>query len=139
MRRTLTLLFSLTILATIADAAFLSEEVDEGIYFVSYERGKMTRGGVLDTSKKARRKLENRSHEFCLEEGFKYLKFPTIGEISRDENLRMIWSIAAGDDSKDSSSMSGDLWSGTTSTHKSRDLLLLAHEEQDGFEKCVKR
>ena len=139
MRRTLTILVFFVLTATIASAAFLAEKVDEDIYFVSYERGKMTRGGLLDTSKKARRKLEGRSHEFCLEEGYKYLKFPTLGEIARDEILRTVWSLAAGDESKDSSSMSGDVWSGTTTTHKSRDLLLLSHEEQEGFVMCVKK
>ena len=97
------------------------------------------RNGILDTSNKARKKLVNRSHQFCLDEGYDYLKFPTVGEISRDENLRMIWRIAVGDESKDTSSLSGNIWAGTTSTHKSRDLLLLSPEEQEGFEKCVKK
>jgi len=139
MCRTVSVLVVLALLATAASAAYLAEKVDEGVYFVSYERGKITRGGILDTSNKARKKLVNRSHQFCLDEGYNYLKFPTVGEISRDENLRMIWRIAVGDESKDTSSLSGNIWAGTTSTHKSRDLLLLSPEEQEGFEKCVKK
>ncbi len=137
LRRTGTFLALFALLAVPVLAAFLAEKIDEGIYFVSYERGKLTSGGMLDTAKKARKKITKRSHKFCLEEGYKYLKFPTLGEIVKDEELRAVWQIAAGDEELDSSETSGNVWQGTVRTHKARRLLLLSKEPQEGYEKCL--
>ncbi len=144
MTRTLLLILALCMVPSVPTyAAFNAELVDEeegqAIYFVSYQRGKMLRGGLADTEKKAREKLERKSHEFCLEQGYTYLRFPTLGEIARDEELSAVWKLAAGGEEKNSSETSGNRWSGTATAHKSRDLLLLVKEEKEGYIKCMKK
>lgn len=121
-------------------AAFTSEKVledeERAVFFVSYQRGKATRGGLLDTEKKARRKLEKRSEELCAERGYSYMKFPSLAEIALDEELRAIWDVAVGDQEKNSTATSGNMWSGTVTAHKSRDLLLLSRKPHSGWLRC---
>jgi hypothetical protein len=122
-----------------AYAGFMAQEVDEGIYFVSYERGRWTSSTVLDTARKARRKIDKASHRFCLEEGYSYLRFPTLGQISRDESLKSVWEIAVGDEAADSFEVSGGDHGLVSKAHKVHRLLLLSTEEMEGFEACVQR
>lgn len=121
-------------------AAFTFEKVledeEHAVFFVSYQRGKATRGGLLDTEKNARRKLEKRSEELCAEQGYSYLKFPSLAEIALDQELRAIWEVAVGDQEKNSTATSGNVWSGTVTAHKSRDLLLLSRKPKSGWQRC---
>jgi len=138
MRRQLATAIVLALLLTSVpvSAGFLADPIDEGIYFVSYQRGQMLRGSVLfDREKKVRQRLERKSHEFCLSEGYRYLKFPTLGEVAQDEYLRAVWSVGAGDASQNTSQVEGTgHW--LNHVHKSRALLLLSVDPQEGFEPC---
>jgi len=119
-----------------AVAGFLAEKADEGVYFVSYQRGQILRGSILfDREKKVEKRLALKSHAFCLESGYSYLKFPTLGEIAADEHLRAIWELGAGDESMNTSQVVTDELS-LSHVHKSRRLLVLASEPGDGFEAC---
>ena len=128
-----------TALAVPAYGGFQSEVVDDGLYFVWYERGRWTAGSALDTARKARRKLERKSHDLCLAEGYEYLRFLTFGEISRDENLRLAWELAAGDESADSYEITdGSGYFGIVAkTHKSLRFLAVSKSYQEGFVRCV--
>lgn len=120
-----------------AAAGFLAEPVDEGIYFVSYQRGQMLRGSILfDREKKVQKRLVRKSHVFCLAEGYSYLKFPTLGEIAKDDYLRTIWELGAGDDSQNTSQVEATEFS-LNHVHKTRKLLLLSSTPGEGFESCV--
>lgn len=122
-----------------AHAGFLAEKIDEGIYFVSYQRGQLLRGEVLfDTEKRVIKRIEKKSHKFCLDEGYGYLKFPTLAEIAKDETLRTVWQIAAGDESQNTSEVEGDLY-GLKYTHKSRRILLLSRIPEEDFAACQTR
>lgn len=138
MRRQLATAIVLALLFTAlpVSAGFLADPIDEGIYFVSYQRGQMLRGSVVfDREKKVLQRLERKSHEFCLAEGYRYLKSPTLGEIARDEYLRAVWSVGAGDASQNTSQVEGTgHW--LNHVHKSRALLLLSVEPQEGYELC---
>lgn len=120
-----------------ARADFQAELVDEGIYFVEYARGRMTAGGLLDTEKNADRKVESGAHALCLAAGYAFLKFPTLGEISRDENLKSVWELATGGEGMRSKQTSGNMWSGSVQVHQSRRLVLLADEEAEGYKRCL--
>ena len=122
-----------------SSAGLLVEEIDRDIFFVSYERGRWTSATVLDTASKARRKIEKLSHRYCLEEGYLYLRFPTLGEISRDENLRAAWELGAGDEASDSFLISGGEIYLVNKAHKTRRILILANAPGDGFEACTDR
>ena len=118
-------------------AGLTTDEIDEGVYLVSYERGRWTSATILDTAQKARRKVEKLSHRFCLEEGYAYLRFPTLGEISRDENLRAVWEFAAGDEPADDFEISGGDRGIVSKAHKVRRILILSELEEAGFDRCV--
>ncbi len=119
-----------------AAAGFLAEKVDDEVYFVSYQRGQVLRGNVLfDREKKVQKRLVNKSHQFCLEEGYSYLKFPTLGEIAADDRLSRIWELGAGDESMNTSQVAGGELS-LSHVHKSRRLLLLSGTPGQGFEAC---
>ncbi len=121
-----------------ARADFQVELVDRGIYFVEYTRGRMTAGGLLDTEKNADKKVESGAHALCLAAGYAFLKFPTLGEISRDENLKSVWELATGGgDGMRSKQTSGNMWSGTVQVHQSRRLVLLADEAAEGYRPCL--
>ena len=107
-----------------------------GVYFVSYQRGQILRGNVIfDREKKVRQRLERKAHEFCLQEGYEYLRFPTLGEIAEDEYLRAVWTVAAGDASRNTSQVEGTQYA-LNHVHKSRALLLLSVEPEEGYEPC---
>lgn len=120
-------------------AGILMEEIDQDTYFVSYERGRWTSATVLDTASKARRKLEKLSHRWCLEQGYGFVRFLTLGEISRDENLRAVWEMAAGDEASDSHEIAGDDPWLISKAHKSRRIVMFATEARDGYEVCEDR
>ncbi len=135
----ITLALLLVAFAAPAFAGFQAEQIDDGLYFVWYERGRWTAGSVLDTARKARRKLERLSHGFCLAQGYNYMRFVTLGEISRDEELQRAWKLAIGDESADSYEISdGEGFLGLVSkTHKSARLLKLSEEYQEGWTRCA--
>jgi hypothetical protein len=120
-------------------AGILVEEIDQDTFFVSYERGRWTSATVLDTASKARRKLEKLSHRYCLEEGYSQVRFLTLGEISRDENLRAVWEMAAGDEASDSHQITGDDPFLISKAHKSRRIVRFSVEPREGFEVCDDR
>lgn len=130
------IVLALLVTAVPTSAGFLADPIDEGIYFVSYQRGQMLRGNVLfDREKKVRQRLERQSHEFCLAQGYRYLRFPTLGEIAEDDYLRAVWSVAAGDDSQNTSQVEGTQYA-LNHVHKSRALLLLSVDPREGYEPC---
>lgn len=119
-----------------ASAGFLAEPVDDGVFFVSYQRGQLLRGNVIwDREKKVQKRLVKKSHDFCLEEGYTHLKFPTLGEIAKDDYLRTIWELGAGDDSQNTSQVEGTQYT-LNHVHKTRRLLLLSSAADVGFETC---
>lgn len=119
-----------------AFAGFLAEQVDEGVFFVSYQRGQLLRGNVIwDREKKVQKRLVRKSHVFCLNEGYGYLKFPTLGEIARDDYLRTVWELGAGDASQNTSQVESTEFS-LNHVHKTRKLLLLSASPDDGFRAC---
>jgi len=119
-----------------ASAGFLAEQVDDGIFFVSYQRGQVLRGNVIwDREKAVKKRLLRKSHVFCLDEGYSHLKFPTLGEIARDDYLRTVWELGAGDASQNTSQVEGTEFS-LNHVHKTRKLLLLSSRSEDGFETC---
>ena len=136
----ITIAILLAALSVPAYAGFQGEQIDEGLYFVWYERGRWTAGTVLDTARKARRKLDRKSNNFCLEQGYDYKRFLTLGEISRDDDLLRVWQLAAGDESADSYQIAdsqGNPLSLVSKTHKSMRLLALSGSPEAGFERCI--
>jgi len=133
----ITILVAMIGLVAPLSAGLLVEEIDQDIFFVSYERGRWTSATILDTAAKARRKVEKLSHRYCLAEGYSYLRFPTLGEISRDETLRAAWELGAGDEASDSFLISGDDPYLPNKAHKTRRILLLAHTPDESFQACV--
>ena len=120
-----------------AMAGFLAEQVDDGVFFVSYQRGQLLRGNVIfDREKKVQKRLVRKAHVFCLEESYGYLKFPTLGEIARDDYLRTVWELGAGDASQNTSQVEATEFA-LNHVHKSRKLLLLSRTPLEGFEACV--
>ena len=120
-----------------AFAGFLAEQVDEGVFFVSYQRGQLLRGNVLwDREKKVQKRLVRKANVFCLDEGYTFLKFPTLGEIARDDYLRMVWELGAGDASQNTSQVEASEYS-LNHVHKTRKLLLLSELPDEGFETCA--
>jgi len=120
-----------------ATAGFLAEQVDYGVFFVSYQRGQLLRGNVIwDREKKVQKRLVRKAHVFCLDQGYGYLKFPTLGEIATDDYLRTIWELGAGDASQNTSQVEATQFS-LNHVHKTRKLLLLAEAPGGGFEICV--
>ena len=127
-------------LATPAHAGFMAEKIDQGVYLVSYERGRWTSGSVLDTARKAQRKLFRKSQEFCRQEGYAFMRLPTLAEIGEDQELRTAWQVFAGDEAADSFQTSGGSWGDSYSkTHKSRRVLLLSTDGLAGFEPCLEQ
>lgn len=127
-------------LATPAHAGFMADKIDQGVYLVSYERGRWTSGSVLDTARKAQRKLLRKSQEFCQREGYAFMRFPTLAEIGQDGELLPAWKVFAGDEAADSFQTSGGSWGDSYSkTHKSRRILILSLDPAAGFEPCVVR
>lgn len=120
-----------------AYAGFTAEKVTHDIYFVSYERGRWTAGTLLDTAKKARRKLERASDRLCVEQGFSFMRILTPAEVAWDEDLRVAWELWAGDEPADSFQTSGGDDGLPSKTHKSRRVLLFSHEPEEGFRACV--
>jgi len=121
-----------------ATAGFLAEQVDDGVFFVSYQRGQLLRGNVIwDREKKVQKRLIRKSHVFCLDQGYGYLKFPTLGEIAKDDYLRTIWELGAGDASQNTSQVEATQFS-LNHVHKTRKLLLLAEAPSEGFDLCMK-
>ena len=135
----LTMTLMILALAAPAFAGFQGEEVDEGLHFVSYERGRWTAGSVLDTASKARRKIERLANDYCLAEGYSYMRFVSFGEISRDEELRQVWELANGDMSADSYEISdGRAYLGMVAkTHKTVRLMRLSEVAEEGWTACV--
>lgn len=137
--RRLTMALMMLALAAPVFAGFQGEEVDDGLHFVWYERGRWTAGSVLDTARKARRKLERLANDYCLAEGHSHMRFVSFGEISRDEELRRIWELANGDASADSYEISdGRAYLGLVAkTHKTARLLRLGDTPDEGWTACV--
>ncbi len=120
-----------------ATAGFLAEQVDDSVFFVSYQRGQLLRGNVIwDREKKVQKRLVRKSHVFCLDQGYGYLKFPTLGEIAKDDYLRTIWELGAGDASQNTSQVEATQFS-LNHVHKTRKLLLLAEAPSEGFDLCM--
>lgn len=118
-------------------AGFLAEPVDDGVYYVSYQRGQMLRGSILfDREKKVQKRLVKKSHEFCLTEGYAYLRFLTLGEIAKDDYLRTVWELGAGDSSQNTSQVEATEFS-LNHVHKTRKLLLLSQTPEPGFQACM--
>lgn len=130
---------ALVCLVAPAYAGFIAERIEEDVYFVSYERGRWTSGTVLDTVKKAQRKLEKGSHRLCLERGFSFMRILTTAEIAKDDELRAAWELWVGDEPADMFQISGGDESLVSKAHKSRRVLVLSREMQDGFSECVSR
>jgi len=120
-------------------AGFNAEKLEDDVYFVSYERGRWTSGSVLDTAKKAQRKLEKASHRLCLEQGFTFMRILTTAEIAENDKLRIAWELWVGDEPADSFQVSGGDDSLVSKTHKSRRVLVLSREMTEGFRACVTR
>lgn len=135
------ILFALGLAAIVvpAHAGLLVEEIDTDTFFVSYERGRWTSATVLDTAAKARRKLEKLSHRYCLEQGYGYVRFLALGEISRDETLRAVWEMAAGDEPSDSHQISGGDPYLVNKAHKARRIVRFSVGSAEGFEVCEDR
>lgn len=119
-----------------AYAGFRAEKIEEGVYFVSYERGRWTTGTVLDTASKAVRKLQKKSHGLCLDEGYSYMRFATLVEIAEDEALSGVWDVAVGDQPADSFQSSGGDHGLPAKVHKSSRILFLSDSPAEGFEPC---
>jgi hypothetical protein len=119
-----------------AYAGFRAEKIEEGVYFVSYERGRWTTGTVLDTAAKAVRKLNKKSHQLCLGEGYSYMRFATLGEIAEDEVLSGAWDVAVGDQPADAFQSSGGDDGLPAKVHKSSRILFLSDTPVEGFELC---
>jgi len=117
-------------------AGFRADKIEDGTYFVSYERGRWTSGTILDTAAKAVRKLDRKSHEFCLSEGYSYMRFATLAEIAADESLAGIWSVAVGDEPADVFQISGGDEGLPAKVHKSSRILFLSSAPEEGFEPC---
>jgi len=138
MKRTIivTIILALLIGGVPASAGFLAEQVDDGVFFVSYQRGQLLRGNVIwDREKKVQKRLVRKAHVFCLDEGYGYLKFPTLGEIAKDDYLRTIWELGAGDASQNTSQVASTEFS-LNHVHKTRKLMLLSEAPDDGFMAC---
>ena len=123
--------FGLLLLALPASAGFLAEKVDEGVYFVSYQRAQILRGSLIwDTEKKVQRRLERKVNEFCVAQGYTGYRIPTLGEIARDDALRAIWQLAVGDEARNTSDNEGGggVYGDLRHVHKSRRLVLLSTE-----------
>ena len=125
---------ALVAIVTPAHAGLLVEEIDIDTFFVSYERGRWTSATVLDTAAKARRKLEKLSHRYCLDQGYGFVRFLTLGEISRDETLRAVWEMAAGDEASDSHQVSGGDPYLVNKAHKSRRIVRFSVDPSEGFD-----
>jgi len=128
---------ALVCLVTPAHAGFAAEKIQDDVYFVSYERGRWTSGSVLDTARKAQRKLEKGCHRLCLEQGYGFMRILTTVEIAEDEGLRAAWELWVGDEPADASQISGGDDSLVSKAHKSRRVLVLSREMQDGFRACA--
>ena len=90
----LVLLAVLFVSPTLAKVNF--EQIDEGLYFVSYQANRMVQGGFLfDTKDKNTKKLLERVHKVCVEEGYSYLHVITPKEIVHDEALKAYWDMYA--------------------------------------------
>jgi len=82
-------------------------------------------------------RLEKKVNLFCLEEGYAYYRFPTLGEIARNEELRAVWELVAGDEALNTSdNVGGFLYGGVEHVHKSRRMLLLSESPSEGWEAC---
>ncbi|MEJ2086162.1 MAG: hypothetical protein P8Y44_10860 [Acidobacteriota bacterium] len=138
MKRFLVLIALLVAVAP-AHAGLLVEEIGDDTFFVSYERGRWTSATILDTAAKARRKLEKLSHRYCLEEGYGYVRFLSLAEISRDEDLRAVWEMAAGDEASDSYQIAGDDPLFINKAHKTRRIVRFSTEPKERFEVCEDR
>lgn len=130
-------LLVLVCLVAPAYAGFMAEKIEDDVYFVSYERGRWTSGSVLDTARKAQRKLEKASHRLCLEQGFTFMRILTMAEIAEDEKLRSAWELWVGDEPADSFQISGGDESLVSKAHKSRRVLVLSREGMEGFRACA--
>ena len=74
-----------------ATADFESKRIDEGVYYVSFQRSEKLSRGMFDTDKQVRKKLESKTAKLCRGEGFKFVRYPTSSEIRRDNELRRAW------------------------------------------------
>ena len=118
-------------------AAFHAEEVLPDTYFVWFERGRMLQGCLLDSGKKADKRLFVEVHDFCRDKGYTHLKLPTLGEIALDDTLSKIWNMSAGDEGQHTTSQVGGGYYGTSRHHKTQKFLLLSKEPVDGYVECL--
>lgn len=123
-------------LAAPIEAKVLAEQIDGGLYFVSYQANRMVQGGVLfDTQKKNTKKLLTRAHKVCLEEGYSFIHFVAPKEIVQDDTLKAYWDMYAGGEANSQEITSYD---GTSSGRANiiKRLVKFSNEDEEGFEKC---
>ncbi len=120
-------------------ARFEYEEIADGYYMVSYELSTWTRGGVLDTQGRVEQKLIKKTHKLCLEEEYRYLRYPLLEEVARNEALRTAW-IGVSKELADESGW--DKWVESvynSETHSARKIVLFTKTAGDDLENCVKK
>ena len=120
-------------------AGFESEEITEGYYLVSFELSTWTKGGVLDTQDRVDGKLIKKTHRLCLQENYRYLRFPQLQEVARDKALRAAWL----EKSKEFADESGwEKWvenNFSSETHSARKIVLFTMAPGDDLELCRKK
>ena len=124
---------------SLALAGFEAREIADGYYVVSYELSTWTRGGVLDTQGRVDYKLLKKTHKFCLEKKYIYLRFPLLEEVARNEALRTAWLEV----SREMADESGwEKWVESvynSETHSARKIVFFTTTPGDGLENCKKK
>ncbi len=141
MKRKLTIALLTTLLALgplTAWAGYEYEKIADGYFVVSYELGKWTRGGILDTQGRVDAKLIKNTRKLCRESNYQYHRFLLLEEVARDEDLRTAW-LRRSEQLADESGW--DKWVESLygiGTHSAKKVVFFAPAQGDGLETCAK-
>ena len=128
-------LLTTTALAKDPDKGFNADLIKDDYFLVSFEKSGVTRGGVLDSPKKARKKLELNIGRFCKQEGYSYFRILGIAEVGRDEDLK--WAVENSGGVGMRTEKKGNLWTGVAQRNRAQQVVLLSSEAGERLERCV--
>lgn len=128
-------------LAPASHAGVAVSQVDGELYFVEYQMGRMLQmaapgvAGLMDSKKKADKKIGVKLHKVCLEEGFSYLYEATPADIMRDETLSGYFQMYAGG----KLSEQREFGEHNMRANISKRFVYFTNEQRDGYRACVKQ
>lgn len=141
MNKLIVLVLAALFLASPSLAGVAVSHIDGELYFVEYQMGRGWQmaapgvAGLMDSKKKADKKIGVKLHKVCLEKGFSYLYEATPADIMRDKTLKAYFEMFAGGKLHEQR----EFGEHNMRANISKRFVYFTTEQRDGYSACVKK